>query len=69
MQLCKAKPYKIRKGGGESIVISLPPETLLTPGETRWILRDESTGTIMLVTDEEFRGKYAEGLGITHKEI
>lgn len=64
MQLCKAKPYKIRQGGGHSLVVSLPGETLMIPGEERWIIRDESTGTILLVNQEEFRKKYAVKLGV-----
>jgi|GEM_PF-6657592 len=64
MQLCKAKPYKIRQGGGHSLVVSLSGETLLAPGEDRWIIRDESTGTILLVNQEEFKRKYAGKLGL-----
>lgn len=64
MQLCKAKPYKVRALGGTSMVISLPGETLVNPGEERWIIRDEKTNTILLVTDEEFQENYAEKVGL-----
>ena len=63
MQLCKARPLKVRSLGKTSKVISLPLETLVKPGEERWIIRDEETGTILLVTDEEFKRKYAEEVG------
>lgn len=68
MQLCKAVPFHIRQGGGRSLVVSLPAETLAEVGEERWILRDEKTGTILLVSDKEFRKKYANEVGYNIKE-
>lgn len=65
MQLCRINSFKVRPGGGNSKVISLPAESLVEVGEKRWILREESTGTVLLVTDEVFKEKYADKFGIT----